>query len=215
MCLALVIVMMLLAMVVTMIIVVMVMLVFAMAATAAAATNMAMVVVIMVMVVMMVVMTMAMMVMAAIMALHCLLRIERAFDGLGSAALSADQFIQLRVALNVNCIGCDFSGHMLAAQLPGEPDQAKAVFRRYLGQFFRRSLHDQQLAILKPESITILENSFFFRFIFSNRSTLAIEFHLPLLAGFMIENNGIGNQIGLDGRLANNAFDAQHVFFLK
>lgn len=111
-------------------------------------------------------MTMMMMVFMSVMTtamiMSGLLRIEGTFDGIERAALSPDQFFEFRIDPDEKRIGGSLNRNMLVTELPGQTHETQRIFRRHLEKLLGRRPDGDQLAVLKPESIPILQIRSFF-----------------------------------------------------
>jgi hypothetical protein len=97
---------------------------------------------------------MAMMVVGVVMVviahMGAALRLEGALHGRGRAALPPGQLGKGRIVLDVEGIARNLDEAVLAAQVPGEPREAKGVLGPHLQKLLGRSLHLHQTAVLQP-----------------------------------------------------------------
>jgi hypothetical protein len=88
------------------------------------------------------------------------LGLEGALHRSGGAALSAHQFRDSRIVLDVEGVVRDLHETVLTAEVPGKPHEAQWIFSLDLQQRLGRSLHLNEEAVLEPERIAVVDGGF-------------------------------------------------------
>jgi hypothetical protein len=157
-------------------------------------------------------MIMVVMPMVVIADMRAALRLERAFHGCHGAALSARQFSQRRVVLDIKGIARHLSEAVIAAEVPSEANETQRVLGLHLQQGLRLSLHLDEAAILEPQSITVVDGSLHVEVEMDLRSALAFQRAMATVSRRMVESDGVDDAVGLHGGLADDGGDAGHGF---
>jgi hypothetical protein len=168
----------------------------AMALTMAVAVSMAMMMVVMPMVV--------------VADMGAALRLEGTLDGCRRAALPAHQFRHCRVVLDIECVRRDLDQAMATAEMPGEPREAQGVLGLHLQQSLGRRLHLDELSILKPQGIAVVDGGFHIEIEQDLGPALGPQPPLAAVAGLVIEGDRVDDAVGLHGGLADDGGDAGH-----
>ncbi len=153
-------------------------------------------------------MGMAMMIVVALMG--ALFRAEAARDRYGGAALAAGEFREGRIILDVESIAGKFRKAMLAAEMPREPHEAERVFGADLEQRLGGGRHLNQLAVLEPKGIAVVDGGLHVEIEVDLRTGLTDQMRVSPASGRVIERNGVDDPFGLHGGLADDGGDVGH-----
>ena len=140
------------------------------------------------------------------------LRLERTLHRGHGAALSAGQFRQGRVVLDVEGIIRDLDEAVIAAEMPGKAHEAQRVLSLHLQQGFRLSLHLDELPVLKTQGIAVVDGGFHVEIEMDLGSALAFQRPMAAVSRRVVESDGVDNAVGLHGGLADDGGDAGHGF---
>src|SRR5687768_951817 len=102
-------------------------------------------------------MTMIMMRMVVIAHMGAALRPERALHRGHGAALSARQFRQRRIVLDIEGVTRHLSEAVVAAEMPSKAHEAQGVLGLHLQQGLRLSLHLDKLPVLEPQGVAVVD----------------------------------------------------------
>ena len=157
-------------------------------------------------------MAVTMMVMSMVVIAHmgAALGLEGALHRNSGAALSAYQFRDSRIVLDVEGVVRDLHETVLAAEVPGKPHETQWIFGLDLQQGLGRSLHLNEEAILKPERIAVVDGGFHVEVKQDLGSTVGLQPSMAAVAGFIVEGNRIDDTIDLHGGLADDGGGAGH-----
>ncbi len=166
------------------------------------------------MVVMMVRVIMAMMVMPMVVIANmgAALRPEGTFHRGGGAALPAGQFGERRVVLDVERLARDFDQTVMAAEMPGEPHQAKRVLGLHLQEPLRCGLHLHQVAVFQPQGVAVVEGGLHVEVEQDLGAALAFQGSLAAVPRLVIQGHRVDDTVGLHGGLADDGGNAGHGF---
>jgi hypothetical protein len=167
------------------------------------------------MVVMMVRVIMAMMMivpMVVIADMSAALRPEGTFHRGGGAALPAGQFGERRVVLDVERLARDFDQTVMAAEMPGEPHQAKRVLGLHLQEPLRCGLHLHQIAVFQPQGVAVVEGGLHVEVEQDLGAALAFQGSLAAVPRLVIQGHRVDDTVGLHGGLADDGGNAGHGF---
>ena len=131
-----------------------------------------------------------------------LLRLERAVHGGGGAADAAHQFGRAR--RHVEDVRPDFGGHVLAAELPGEAQQAGGVAGADFQQRLLRGAHADEAPVLELQRIAVLQAGGAVQGEIDGQSARRGEVRVRPSPGDMVEGHRIDDEIGPDGGLADD-----------
>lgn len=131
-----------------------------------------------------------------------LLRLERAVHGGGGAAGAAHQFGRAR--RHVEDVRPDFGGHVLAAELPGEAQQAGGVAGADFQQRLLRGAHADEAPVLELQRIAVLQAGGAVQGEIDGQSARRGEVRVRPSPGDMVEGHRIDDEIGPDGGLADD-----------
>lgn len=194
--------------------VIMFMLVFMMMVEAATAVGaVGMLVPVCVIMVLMPVMGVAM-VMAAIgmiMVVGAALGLEGALDLAHRAALTADHLGQDMVVLDIDGVGGDLGRGVAIADMPGDAHQAQRVLSLDLDQLLRRSLDQDERAVLQLDGIAIVQGRRLVEVEQDLLPAIALERDAAAIAVLMVEGQGFDDPVLLDRGLADDGGGALHV----
>ena len=166
-------------------------------------------VVMMVRVIMTMMMVMSMVVIAD---MGAALRPEGTFHRGGGAALPAGQFGERRVVLDVERLARDFDQTVMAAEMPGEPHQAKRVLGLHLQEPLRCGLHLHQVAVFQPQGVAVVEGGLHVEVEQDLGAALAFQGSLAAVPRLVIQGNRVDDTVGLHGGLADDGGNAGHGF---
>ena len=152
------------------------------------------------------------MVMVVIAHMGAALRLEGALHGRGRAALPSRQFSKGRIVLDVEGVARNLDGAMLAAQVPGEPREAKRVLGPDLQKPLRRRLHLHQAAVLQPQGVAVVEGGLHVEIEQDLGSALAFQRRMAAVPRPVIESHRIDDTAGFHGGLADDGGNAGHGF---
>lgn len=212
-------------MVVTMIMVVIVTMTAAARATSRMAVLVSMIMVVMpaattacmVMMVVYVIMRIVMVVMAATasMVMICMgmgmavrmttrLRFEGPRDMRNLAALTAHQFREHMIVLNINGIGCQLCRHMTITDQQDCFHKPKRIISLDFKQRFRCRFHKHQPAIIQFERIPIIQNGCLFKIEQKGRAFFPVHDNTLFLSAFVIQHDLVDHTLHFDRRLAQD-----------
>ena len=103
------------------------------------------------------VMMMVVMPMVVVADMGAALRLEGALHRGRGAALPAHQLGHGRVVLHIEGIARDLDEAMAAAEMPGEAREAQGVLRPHLQQGLGGRLHLDELAVLEPQGVAVVD----------------------------------------------------------
>ena len=152
------------------------------------------------------------MVMVVIAHMGAALRLEGALHGRGRAALPSRQFSKGRIVLDVEGVARNLDGAMLAAQVPGEPREAKRVLGPDLQKPLRRRLHLHQATVLQPQGVAVVEGGLHVEIEQDLGSALAFQRRMAAVPRPVIEGHRIHDTAGFHGGLADDGGNAGHGF---
>ena len=150
------------------------------------------------------------MVMVVIAHMGAALRPEGALHGRGRAALSPRQLGQSRIVFDIEGIARNLHEAVLAAQVPGEPHEAKRILGPHLQKLLRRSLHLHEAAVLQPQGVAVVDGGLYVEVEQDLGSTLAFQRPVAAVPRAMVENHRVDDTVGLHGGLADDGGDAEH-----
>jgi hypothetical protein len=140
------------------------------------------------------------------------LRLEGTLHGRHRAALPAREFGEDGIVLDVESITRDLGKAVVAAEVPGETDEAKRVFRLHFQKALGQGFHLHETAILQAQRISVVDGGFHVEIEDDFGSRLALERCLTAVARLMVERHRIDDTVGLHGGLADDSGNAGHVF---
>lgn len=154
------------------------------------------------------------MVMAAIgmvMVVGAPLGLERALDIAHRAALTADHLGQDMVVLDINGVGGDLGRGVAIADMPGDAHQAQRVLSLDLDQLLRRSLDQDERAVLQLDGIAVVQRRRLVEVEQDVLPAIALERDAAAIAVLMVEGQGFDDPVLLDRGLADDGGGALHV----
>ena len=157
-------------------------------------------------------MTVVGVVMVVIAHMGAALRLEGALHGRGRAALPSRQFSKGRIVLDVEGVARNLHKAMLAAQVPGEPREAKRVLGPHLQKLLRRSLHLHEAPVLQPQGVAIVDGGLHVEIQQDLGSALAFQRRMAAVPRPVIEGHRIHDTAGFHGGLADDGGNAGHGF---
>ncbi len=126
------------------------------------------------------------------------------------AALSADHFGKDMVVLNIERVRRDLGGRVTVADMPGHPDQPEHAVGPHFEQRFRRGVHFHEAAVIQAQGVAFVEHRGPLEVEQHLKAALGLENGAAALAVLMIQHDGGGNLVSLDGWLADERGGAQH-----
>ena len=138
------------------------------------------------------------------------LGLEGALHRNGGAALSAYQFRDSRIVLDVEGVVRDLHETVLTAEVPGKPHEAQWIFSLDLQQRLGRSLHLNEEAVLEPERIAVVDGGFHVEVEQDLGPAFPSQRAVAAVPCRVVEGDGVDDAVGLDGGLADDGGDAGH-----
>jgi hypothetical protein len=157
-----------------------------------------------------VMMFMAVVVTAGRMVMSFPLRLEGAGHGGRHAALATDQFGERRVVFDVQSVAGDLDRGMAPSELPGRAKKPQRVFGPDLQKALRRRPHQDELPILEPQGIAVLQSGLHVEIELDLDAALALQVRLPATARPMVKEHGIDDAVLFDGGLADDGSGTAH-----
>jgi hypothetical protein len=130
----------------------------------------------------------------------------------GRAALPPRQFGDGRIILDVEGVVRDLHETVLAAEVPGKPREAQRIFGLHLQQGLGCGLHLNELSVLKPERIAVVDGGLHVEIEQDLGPALGRQSAVAAVAGLVVEGDRIDDTVGLHGGLADDGGDAGHGF---
>jgi hypothetical protein len=140
------------------------------------------------------------------------LRLEGPLDGSCRTALPAHEFGDGRIVLDVEGVCRDFDQAMAAAEMPGETREAQGVLGLDLQQRLGRSLDLDELAVLEPQGIAVVDGGFHVEIEMDLGAALSLQRTMATVSRRVVEGDGVDDAAGLHGGLADDGGDAGHGF---
>lgn len=139
-----------------------------------------------------------------------LLGFERALDRGRRAALPAHQLGDGRVVLDVKGVRRDLRQSMAAAEVPSQAREAQGILGPYFQQGLGRRLHLNELTVLQPQGIAVVDGGFHVEIEQDLCPALGLQHAMAAVAGFVVEADRIDDAVGLHGGLADDRGDSGH-----
>jgi hypothetical protein len=140
------------------------------------------------------------------------LRPEGAFHRGHGAALAPGQFRQRRVVLDVEGVARHLGETVVAAEVPGEAHEAQGVLGLNLQQSLRLGLHLNELPVLEPQGVAVVNGGLHVEIEMDVGSAIAFQCAVAAVSRRVIEGDGVDDTVGLHGGLADDGGDAGHGF---
>jgi len=144
-----------------------------------------------------------MMVVAALAVIvRSLLRFEGAVHGMGRAAGPADQFGG--AGRHVENVRADLRGDMLAAELPGEAQQARRVAGADFQKRFLGSTHGHEAPVFELQRVAVLKARGTIQVEIDGQASRRGQMRVGLPPGRVVEGHRVDDEVGPDGGLADD-----------
>jgi hypothetical protein len=153
---------------------------------------------------------MVVMLMVVVADMGAALRLEGALDGSCRTTLPAHEFGHGRIVLDVEGVCRDFDRAMAAAEMPGEAREAQGILGPHLQQRLGRSLDLDELAVLEPQGIAVVDGGFHIEIEQDLGPALGPQRPLTAAAGLVVEGDRGDDTVRLHGGLADDGGDAGH-----
>jgi hypothetical protein len=153
---------------------------------------------------------MAVVVMIMIAVMDALFRLEAPLDRCRDAALPAGQFGESGAVFDIEGVAGEFGKAVLAAEMPGEAHEAERVFGPHFQKLFGGGFHLNELAILEPQGVAVVDHRLHVEIEMDVRPLLAGQMRMAPASRRMIEGDRIDHAVELDGGLADDGGDAGH-----
>lgn len=140
------------------------------------------------------------------------LRLKRAIDRACRAPLSAHQFRQHRIVMDVNGVGRNFGERVTSAEMPGEAHEAQGVLGLHFEKRLRSGLHLDETPVLESKGVAVIDRRVHIEIDDKARSVAPREVGMTLAAARVVEGHRIDDAIRLDGRFADDCRGAGHGF---
>ncbi|KQP53365.1 hypothetical protein ASF34_03190 [Methylobacterium sp. Leaf106] len=128
------------------------------------------------------------------------------------ATLPTDQFGIGRGRGYIEDVCTDLRRDVVAAELPGQPQQASRILRPYFEQGFRRSANGHQAPVFETKRVTVLDGGSLRQRQSETHTARAGEDRGCSLAFRMVESHGIRHGIRANGGFADDGGGTQHGF---
>ena len=138
------------------------------------------------------------------------LRLEGALDGSRGAALPAHEFGDGRVVLDVKGVVRDLHQAVLAAEVPGEAREAQGILGLHLQQRLGRGHDLDELAVLEPQGVTVVDGGFHVEVEQDVRTALGSQRSLTAAASLVVEGDRGDDAVRLHGGSADDGSDTGH-----
>lgn len=155
---------------------------------------------------------MAMMPVIMIAHMGAALRLERTLHRGHGAALSARQFRQRRVVLDVEGVPSHLDEAVIAAEVPSEAHEAQGVLGLDLEQGLDRRSHLDELPVLEPQGVAVVDGGLHVEVEMDLSPALAFQCTMAAVSRRVVEGDGVDDAVGLHGGLADDGGDAGHGF---
>ena len=149
---------------------------------------------------------------AAIMLVGATLGLKRAHDGRCRAALAADHLGEHVIVLDIDRLRRDLGRRVPVADMPGDAKQPQRVLGRDLQQSLRRGFDRDEPPVLQLHGVAVVELRRLVEVEQEGEPTLALKRDPPPLPALVVEGDGVGDALGLDGGLADDGGGAEHQF---
>ena len=158
-------------------------------------------------VIVMVMMHIIVAVMVMIMMMHVLgtFRRKGSSHRLHHRAKSARQFSCRWISRYINGIGLDFSRDMIAAKMPGEPDQTRRIFRRQPIKLFIGGTDHKHAPIIELEAIAVFQTGITVESPVNAGSIRRMRMTMRAMARRMAQAQRASNAIRPDRGFADNS----------
>lgn len=144
-----------------------------------------------------------MMVVAALAVIvRSLFRLERAVHRLGRAAGAADQLGG--AGRHIENLRADFRGNVLAAELPGEPQQAGRIAGANFQKRFLGGTHGHEAPVLELERIAVLKARGTIQVEIDGQAARRGQVRMRLATRGVVEGHRVDDEIGPNGGLADD-----------
>lgn len=150
------------------------------------------------------------MIVPAIVLVGAALRLERARDGRGRAALAADHLGEHVVIFDIDRVRRDLRRRVPVADMPGDPHQPERIFRPHLEQALRRCPHLDEPPVLELHGVPIVERRRLVQIEQEREPALPRERKAPPLSALMVEQDGVHDALRFHGGLADDGGGAEH-----
>jgi hypothetical protein len=157
----------------------------------------------------MVVMVMMAVIMPAIMLVYAI-RLEGTHHARSRASLSADEFGESGIVLDVQRIRRHLRRRVTIADLIRNPHQAKGILGLDLQERLGRSLNPDEASIFELHGIAVLQHRGLVEIQKEIEATLALEHDTAALPPLVVERHGIGDPIRPNGGLADDGSGTKH-----
>jgi Ca2+/Na+ antiporter len=155
-------------------------------------------------------MTMMTVVVTAIVFVRAALRLEGAHHRSGRAALSAHQLGKDVVVLDVDRVRGHLGRGMAVAHVVGDLQEPERVLGPDLQERLRRRLDLDEAAILELHGVAVVQGRGFGEIEQEIDPRVAFERDAAAMAALVVERDGVGDAVGLDGEFSDNGGGAQH-----
>jgi hypothetical protein len=135
---------------------------------------------------------------------------ERAPDGRRRAALAADHLGQDVVVLDPDRVGADLGRRVPVADVPGDPHQPQRILGPDLEERLGRRLHLHEAPVLEPHCIAVGKRRRLIEVEEEVEPALPFQRHAAPVPALMIEDDRVGDPVGLHGGLADDGGGAEH-----
>jgi hypothetical protein len=155
-------------------------------------------------------MTLMTVVVTAIVFVRAALRLEGAHHRSGRAALSAHQLGEDMVVLDIDRVCGHLSRGMPVAHVVGDLQETERVLGPDLQERLRRRLDLDEAAILELHRVAVVEGRGLGEIEQEIDPRVAFERDPAAMAALVVERDGVGDAVGLDGGFPDNGGGAQH-----
>jgi hypothetical protein len=137
---------------------------------------------------------------------------ERALDGRRRAALAADHLGEDVIVLDPDRVGADLGRGVPVADVPGDAHEAQRVLGPDLEEPLRRCPHRDEAPVLEPHGVAVVEGDRLVEVEEEVEPALSLQGHAAAVAPFVVEDDRVGDPVGLHGGLADDGGGAEHGF---
>jgi hypothetical protein len=146
----------------------------------------------------------------AIVFVRAALRLEGAHHRSGRAALSAHQLGEDMVVLDIDRVRGHLSRGMPVAHVVGDLQETERVLGPDLQERLRRRLDLDEAAILELHGVAIVQGRGLGEIEQEIDPCVAFERDPAAMSALVVERDGVGDAVGLDGGFPDNGGGAQH-----
>jgi len=135
---------------------------------------------------------------------------ERAQHRHCRAALATDQLREGGIVRHIDRVRRHLGEAVLAAELPGEADEAHGILGSHLEQALVRGLDQHQSPIIEAKRVAVVDHGIHLEVHIDMKAGFAVEMGVAARAGRVTQGHCIDDAVGFHGGLADDGNSAGH-----